>query len=67
MQSDMVEISIPRDLYEKIKNKIVGTSYGSVQDYVINKLESDFPSEPVFTEEEEARIRERLRKLGYIE
>ncbi len=65
--SDKISVSIPRDLYEKIAEKIEGTSFTSVNDYVVAKLENDFPSEPVYSKEEEELIKERLRKLGYIE
>jgi hypothetical protein len=33
----------------------------------VSKLEKEFPAEPVYTKEEEDLIRERLRRLGYIE
>jgi hypothetical protein len=62
-----VSLKIPKDLYEKIEEKISGTSFSSVEEYVVSKLESEFPTEPVYTKEEEELIRERLRKLGYIE
>ncbi|UCH56637.1 MAG: CopG family transcriptional regulator [Candidatus Bathyarchaeota archaeon] len=65
--SENIPISIPKELYEKIHEKISGTSFSSVEEYVVSKLENEFPSEPVYTKEEEELIRERLRKLGYIE
>ncbi len=65
--SKKVSIGIPSDLYRKIEEKIEGTSFSSVEEYVVMKLESEFPAEPVYTKEEEELIKERLRKLGYIE
>ena len=65
--SDNVAIGIPRSLYQKIEEKIAGTSFSSVEEYVIKKLENEFPEEPVYSKEEEEMIRERLRRLGYIE
>jgi len=62
-----VMLQIPKELYDKIDEKISGTSFSSVEEYVVSKLESEFPTEPVYTKEEEELIRERLRKLGYIE
>jgi hypothetical protein len=62
-----VRIKIPRELYEKIEEKISGTSFASVEAYIVSKLENEFPAEPVYTKEEEDLIRERLRRLGYIE
>jgi len=65
--SERVSIGIPRSLYQKIEEKIAGTSFSSVEEYVVRKLESEFPAEPVYSKEEEELIRERLRRLGYIE
>ncbi len=65
--SEKVSIKIPGDLYRKIEDKIEGTSFSSVEEYVVMKLESEFPAEPVYSKEEEELIKERLRKLGYIE
>lgn len=65
--SDRVEISIPREIYDKIKEKIKGTSFEGVDEYVALMLENEFPEESQYSKEEEELIRERLRKLGYIE
>jgi hypothetical protein len=64
---DKVAVMIPRELYQKIEEKIAGTSFTSVEEYVMLKLENEFPDETEYTEEEEQIIRERLRRLGYIE
>ena len=64
---EKILINVSRELYEKIEEKISGTSFSSVEKYVFSKLENEFPTEPVYTKEEEELIRERLRKLGYIE
>jgi hypothetical protein len=64
---EKVAVLIPRELHEKIKEKITGTSFTSVEEYVVLKLENEFPDETEYTEEEEQLIRERLRRLGYIE
>jgi hypothetical protein len=64
---EKVVVMIPRELHEKIKEKIAGTSFTSVEEYVVLKLENEFPDETEYTEEEEQIIRERLRRLGYIE
>ena len=61
------DVKIPEPLYRKIEERIEGTSYASVEDYIIKKLETDFPVELTYTKEEEELIKERLRKLGYIE
>ena len=67
MSEDKVAIMISKELYNKIQAKINGTSFTSVEEYVALKLENEFPEELEYTEEEEKIIRERLRRLGYIE
>ena len=62
-----MKVEIPDDIVQKIRERIKGTSFSSVEEYVVSKLESEFPPKPVYTKDEEARIRERLRRLGYIE
>ncbi|MCX6641937.1 MAG: CopG family transcriptional regulator [Candidatus Bathyarchaeota archaeon] len=62
-----VQVSISKELYEKIQEFIEGTIYTSVDEYVEDKLMEDFPFKEVFSEEEEKIIKERLKRLGYIE
>ena len=46
-------VKIPRELYDKIEEKISGTSFASVEEYIVSKLKNEFPTEPVYTKEEE--------------
>ncbi len=64
---DKVQIKISKELYDKVKEKITGTSITTVEEYVELLLENEFPEETEYTKEEEELIRERLRRLGYIE
>jgi len=66
-------VSIPVELYEKIKQRIENTEFSSVSDYVayvlkevLASLEEEEEVE-VFTEEEEEKVKERLRALGYLD
>jgi hypothetical protein len=65
--SVMVKINIPKNIHGKILEKIEGTSIQNVEDYLILLLEREFPNETEFSAEEEKLIRERLRRLGYLE
>jgi hypothetical protein len=67
MSEEKVAVKINKELYEKVKEKIEGTSITSVEEYVELLLENEFPEETEYTAEEEELIRERLRRLGYIE
>ena len=67
MSDEKVAVQINKELYDKVKEKIAGTSIASVEEYIELLLENEFPEETEYTAEEEELIRERLRRLGYIE
>jgi len=66
-KSDMITVSIPKHIYLKIKEKISSSKYTSVDEYIIATLESETSEESGYSKEEEILIKERLRKLGYLE
>lgn len=71
MEKEFMSISIPTSLYKKIEEKIKGTEFSSVSSYVTKilreKLSQEEKSTEVFTPEEEEKIKERLKALGYID
>jgi DNA-binding ferritin-like protein len=67
MGDEKVAIEISKELVDKVAEKIEGTSITSVEEYIELLLENEFPEETEYTAEEEELIRERLRRLGYIE
>ena len=67
MGDEKVAVSISKELYDKVEKKIAGPSITSVEEYIKLLLENEFPEETEYTKEEEELIRERLRRLGYIE
>lgn len=63
------QIRIPTDLAEALERRIEGTGFTSVDafvGFVLARLCEETATEP-FSEEEERRLRERLRSLGYID
>ncbi len=67
-------VSIPKTLFEKIKDRIKDTGFSSVSDYVTYVLREIFAedqqqqsSEQAFSPEDEKRVKERLRALGYLD
>lgn len=69
-------ISIPVQLNEKVKEKIRGTGFHSVSSYVayvlrqiVTETSQDPKKEPdkAFSKEEEEKVKDRLRGLGYLE
>ncbi|MDD8031291.1 MAG: CopG family transcriptional regulator [Acidobacteriota bacterium] len=71
MEKEFTPVSIPTSLYKKIEEKIKGTEYTSVSSYVTKilreSLTKDEENKEVFSTEEEEKIKERLKALGYID
>lgn len=64
-------VSIPAPLFKKIEDRIEGTGFTSVSSYVAYVLrevvsEEEEKAEP-FTKEDEERVKDRLRALGYLD
>jgi Arc/MetJ-type ribon-helix-helix transcriptional regulator len=66
-------ISIPTPLADKIKKRIEGTGFNSLSSYVtyilrqvISSIEQD-EHDVEFSKEDEEKIKNRLRNLGYID
>jgi Arc/MetJ-type ribon-helix-helix transcriptional regulator len=66
-------ISIPTPLANKIKQRIEGTGFNSLSSYVtyvlrevISNVEED-EQETAFSKDDEAKVKERLRALGYLD
>lgn len=65
-------LSIPTPLAEKIKKRIEGTGFNSLSAYVTYVLREvisnmDEDGEEAFTKEDEEKVKERLRALGYLD
>jgi Arc/MetJ-type ribon-helix-helix transcriptional regulator len=67
-------VSIPKPLVQKIKQRMKGTGFASVSSYVtyvlrqvISSIEEEERSKQAFTKEEEEKVKQRLRDLGYID
>jgi Arc/MetJ-type ribon-helix-helix transcriptional regulator len=67
-------VSIPKPLADKVKERMKGTGFSSVSSYVtyvlrqvLSSIESEEKSKQAFTKEEEDKVKQRLRDLGYID
>jgi len=69
MAKDKKKIFIPTLLYEKIEQEIASSEIKSVEDYVIKLLEEKFlkDSGGDLSKEDEDKVKERLKALGYID
>lgn len=72
MEKEFTAVSIPTSLYKKIEARIKGTEYTSVASYVA-KIICEFLARDeqavteAFSKEEEEKIKEKLKALGYID
>ena len=67
-------VSLPKPLVEKIKERMKGTGFSSVSSYVtyvlrqiLSSIEEEERTKQAFTKEEEDKVKQRLRDLGYID
>lgn len=67
-------VSIPKVLAEKIKGRMKGTGFSSLSSYVgyvlrqvLSSIEEEEKSKEAFTKDEEEKVKQRLRDLGYID
>ncbi len=68
---EKVKIEIPATLYRRIEEKIVDTGFSDVNEYIIyvlrEVLAEDEADEEELSEEDEEKVKERLRSLGYLD
>ena len=73
MEKKYTTITIPTTLAEKLKERIEGTGFNSLSSYVAYILRQILSStqkkenKEAFSEEDEEKVKKRLRGLGYIE
>jgi len=65
-----LEITIPKNLYEKLKEKYEEAGFKDINEFIVFVLEQlleETPGGETLTPEEEEKVKERLRALGYID
>jgi Arc/MetJ-type ribon-helix-helix transcriptional regulator len=71
MEKEFTNISIPTSLYKKIEEKIKDSEISSVSSYVTKVLRESLSkeegSEQPLSKEDEEKVKERLKALGYID
>ena len=71
MDKEFTTVSIPTSLHKKIEEAIQGTEIGSVSAYIVKvvreSLSKEQEAKEVFSKEEEEKVKERLKALGYID
>jgi metal-responsive CopG/Arc/MetJ family transcriptional regulator len=71
MEKESMNVSIPASLYQKIEEMIKGTEVSSVSSYITKVLRERLSQETkageAFSKEDEEKVKERLKALGYID
>jgi len=71
MEKESMTVFIPASLYNKIEEMIKGTDVASVSSYVAKvlreKLSQAEKAGEAFSKEDEEKVKERLKALGYID
>ena len=71
MEKEFTNVSIPTSLYKKIEEKIKNTEFSSVSSYVTKVLRESLSKEgetqQPLSKEDEEKVKERLKALGYID
>ncbi|MBI4681742.1 MAG: hypothetical protein HY757_01360 [Nitrospirae bacterium] len=58
------KIKLSKDLYEKVKRLAELSGYSSVDEFVVHVLEKEITK--VSQDDDEEKVKERLKGLGYI-
>jgi len=71
-EKKFINIQIPTALANKIQKRIEGTEFASISSYVTYVLgeilsETEEKTEETFTKEDEEKVKNRLRALGYLD
>jgi len=70
MTEEKKTISLPVELYSKIEQRVVGTEFDSVDEYVnfvLKEVIKGEEPEAAFSKEDEEEVKRRLKDLGYLD
>jgi Arc/MetJ-type ribon-helix-helix transcriptional regulator len=71
MEKEFMNVSIPTSLYKRIEEKIKDSEIKSVSSYITKVLRESLSEEKAGAEalskEDEEKVKERLKALGYID
>ena len=71
MSEEQIAVKIPVSLFKRIEKALAGTDKNTVEEYIISLLEEKLPAEPAqgesLSDEDEEKIKERLKALGYMD
>ena len=74
MDNKYTTVSLPQPLAEKLKARMEGTGFTSLSSYVtyilrqvVSSIEDEEGPKEAFSKEDEERVKNRLKALGYLD
>lgn len=68
MEKELTNIAIPSELFKIIEEKLSENDAASVEEYIVRLLKEKFPMpEEDLSQDEEDKVKERLKALGYMD
>ena len=71
MSEEQITVNIPTSLFKRIQKVLAETDKNTVEEYILSLLEEKVPAEPAqeesLSDEDEEKIKERLKALGYMD
>jgi Arc/MetJ-type ribon-helix-helix transcriptional regulator len=71
---EKVSVRIPKDVYEGVKRRVEASEFKSVEEYVtyvlrqvLEQVNDESSRQEAYSKEDEEKIKERLRNLGYLD
>ena len=67
MKKKTLTLDIPSELYDGLKSAASDAGFDSLADFVLKKLEEVVPKKESLSEDDEEKVKERLKALGYMD
>ena len=68
MENKKITVTISTDLVKRIEDELSKKGVPNVEEYILSLLNEKFPTtEQAFTSDEEEKVKERLKALGYMD
>ena len=72
-ETNITTVSIPKPLADKIKKRCEGTGFNTVSSYVVyvlrqvlSEVDDQKETKEAFSEQDERKVKQRLKSLGYL-
>ena len=67
MKDTIKMVAIPEEIYAKIEEKLKDSGESSVEKYVLKTLKENLGMADALSDEDEEKVKERLKALGYMD